>query len=124
LISFGFLRISCEVRYLSCKTTHSRRGYSGLRVHGLVPFADDLEALATVRGDLHLVPEPHVATDVLRGHADVVGDLVDLVALLGADQDARAAQAMDGRMVSVVGVDIPIVSLGPGPSPIPSSGGR
>jgi hypothetical protein len=58
--------------------------------------------------DLHLIPEAHVVLDVLPGHADVVGDLVDLVALLGARQDAGAAQAVDGRMVSVVGLDVPI----------------
>jgi hypothetical protein len=34
--------------------------------------------------DLHLILEAHVVLDVLPGHADVVGDLVDLVALLGA----------------------------------------
>jgi hypothetical protein len=31
--------------------------------------------------------------DVLAGHADVVGDLVDPIALLGARQDAGASQA-------------------------------
>ena len=55
--------------------------------------------------------------DVLPGHADVVGDLVDLVALLGAGEDAGAAQAVDGRMVSVVGIDVPIVFLDLGGNP-------
>jgi F0F1-type ATP synthase epsilon subunit len=59
--------------------------------------------------DLHLILEAHVVLDVLPGHADVVGDLVDLVALLGARQDAGAAQAVDGGLVSVVGLDVPIV---------------
>ncbi|HMF67728.1 MAG TPA: hypothetical protein VK602_08985, partial [Phyllobacterium sp.] len=68
-------RKSRKIAKESCKTTHSRRRYSGLLVHGLVPFADDLEALAAVVGDLHLVAE--LVGDVLAGHADVVGDLVD-----------------------------------------------
>ena len=55
--------------------------------------------------NLHLILEAHVVLDILPGHADVVGDLVDLVALLGARQDAAAAQAVDGGMVSVVGLD-------------------
>ena len=67
--------------------------------------------------DLHLIPEAHVVLDVLPGHADVVGDLVDLVALLGARQDAGAAQAVDGRMVGVVGLDVPIVLLDLGGNP-------
>jgi hypothetical protein len=65
--------------------------------------------------DLHLILEAHVALDVLAGHADVVCDLVDLVALLGACQDA--AQAVDGRMVRVVGLDVPIVLLDLGGNP-------
>ena len=67
--------------------------------------------------DLHLIFEAHVVLDVLPGHADVVGDLVDLVALLGPRQDAGAAQAVDGRMVSVVGLDVPIVLLDLGGNP-------
>ena len=67
--------------------------------------------------DLHLILEAHVVLDVLPGHADVVGDLVDLVALLGARQDAGAAQAVDGRMVSVVGLYVPIVLLDLGGNP-------
>ena len=67
--------------------------------------------------DLHLILEAHVVLDVLPGHADVVRDLVDLVALLGARQDAGAAQAVDGRMVSVVGLDVPIVLLDLGGNP-------
>jgi hypothetical protein len=94
-----FSRKSSKIVEESCKTTHSRRRYSCQRVHGLVLFADDLEPLATVRGDLHLVAEAHVVGDVLARHADVVGDLVDLIALLGAGQDAGASQAVwsDGR---------------------------
>jgi poly(3-hydroxybutyrate) depolymerase len=37
--------------------------------------------------DLHLILEAHVVLYVLPGHADVVGDLVELVALLGARQE-------------------------------------
>jgi hypothetical protein len=37
--------------------------------------------------------------DVLARHADVVGDLVDLIALLGARQNAGAAQPVDRRVV-------------------------
>jgi hypothetical protein len=49
--------------------------------------------------------------DVLARHADVVGDLVGLIALLGARQNAGAAQTVDGRVVGVLGVDVPIVLL-------------
>jgi hypothetical protein len=67
--------------------------------------------------DLHLILEAHVVLDVLPGHADVVGDLVNLVALLGARQDAGAAQAVDGRMVGVLGIDVPFVFLDLGGNP-------
>ena len=43
--------------------------------------------------------------DVLARHADVVGDLVDVVALFGTGQDAGAAEPVNGRMVGVVRVD-------------------
>src|SRR5882672_12261619 len=49
--------------------------------------------------------------DVLAGHADIVGDLVDLIALFSPGQDASAAQAVNGRMVDIVGVNVPIVFL-------------
>ncbi len=55
--------------------------------------------------DLHLILEAHVVLNVLARHADVVGDLVGFIALLGTGEDAGAAQAMNGRMVGVVGVD-------------------
>jgi hypothetical protein len=64
-----------------------------------------------VGSDLHLIPEAHVVFDVLTGHSDVVGDLVDLVALFGSSQNAGPAQPVDGRVVSVLGVDIPLVLL-------------
>jgi hypothetical protein len=64
-----------------------------------------------VGADLHLVAEAHVVLDVLARHADIVGDLVDLVALLGAGEYSSSAQAVDGRMVGIVGVDVPIVFL-------------
>jgi hypothetical protein len=50
--------------------------------------------------------------DVLARHADVVGDLVGLIALLGARQNAGAAETVDGRVVGVLGVDVPIVPRG------------
>jgi hypothetical protein len=37
--------------------------------------------------DLHLIVETHPMLDVLPGHADVVGDLVNFVALLGAGEN-------------------------------------
>jgi hypothetical protein len=49
--------------------------------------------------------------DVLTGHADVVGDLVDVIALLATGQDAGAAKPMDRRMVSLFRVDVPLVFL-------------
>jgi hypothetical protein len=45
---------------------------------------------------LHLVAESHVVFDVLARHANIVGNLVDLVSLLGAGENARTTQA-DGR---------------------------
>jgi hypothetical protein len=50
--------------------------------------------------DLHLILEAHVVLDVLPGHADVVGDLVDLIALLGARKDAGAAQPVPAKNAS------------------------
>jgi hypothetical protein len=70
-----------------------------------------------VGADLHLVAEPHVMLDVLAGHADIVGDLVDLIALLGAGEDSGPAQPVDGRMVGVVRIDVPIVFLDLGADP-------
>jgi hypothetical protein len=84
LISFNYFRWSRKNRKGSSKTSHSRRRYSRLWVHGLVPLADDLEPLAAVLGDLHLVSEAHVVGHVLARLTDVVGDLIDLVALLAA----------------------------------------
>jgi hypothetical protein len=111
LISLDFLRKSSKIAKESRKTSHSRRRYSGLRVHGLVLFADDLEPLAAVRSNLHLVAEAHVVGDVLARHSDIVGDLVDVVPLLGPGKDSRTAQAVDCRMVGIVRVDIPFVFL-------------
>ena len=56
------------------------RRYSGLWVHGLALAADKAKTLSTIGRDLHLVPEPHVVLYILAGHADVIGDLVGLVA--------------------------------------------
>ena len=55
--------------------------------------------------------------DVLARHADVVGDLVDLIALLGAGEDAGAPQPVDRGMVGVLRVDIPFVLLDLGGDP-------
>jgi uncharacterized protein YbjT (DUF2867 family) len=49
--------------------------------------------------------------DVLAGHADVVGDLVDVIALLATGQHARATEPVDRRVVSLFGVDVPLVFL-------------
>ena len=46
----------------------------------LSSIADDLQSSATACGDLHLIFEPHVVFDHLPRHADVIGDLVDLIA--------------------------------------------
>jgi len=85
------------------------RPYSWVGVRGLVLFGDKAQPLLAIGGDFHLVAESHVVLDVLAGHADVVGDLVDPIALLGACQDAGASQAVDGRMIGVLGVDVPEV---------------
>ena len=56
------------------------RRYSGLWVHGPALAADKAKTLLTIGRDLHLVAEAHVVLHVLAGHADVIGDLVGLVA--------------------------------------------
>jgi hypothetical protein len=61
-----------------------------------------------VGADLHLVAEAHVMIDAPARHTDVVGDLVDLVALPGARQSAGGVEPVNGRMVCVVRVDVPI----------------
>jgi hypothetical protein len=71
----------------------------------------------TVRRDLHLLPEPHIMLNVLARHPDIVGDLVDFVALRGVCQDAGAAKTMDGGMVCFVGLNIPFVFLDLGSDP-------
>jgi hypothetical protein len=80
-------------------------------VHGLVLVADDAKAFLTICTNLPLVAEAYVVLDVLAGHADVVGDLVNLIALFGAGQDAGAAQPVNSRVVGVFGVDVPFVFL-------------
>jgi hypothetical protein len=51
-----------------------------------------------IGANLHLVAEPHVVLDVLAGHADIVGDLVDLLALLDAGEDSGPAQPYQRKM--------------------------
>ena len=55
--------------------------------------------------------------DVLSRHTDVVGDLVNLVALLSAGEDASLAQPVNCWMVGVVGINVPIVFLDLGTNP-------
>ena len=47
--------------------------------------------------------------DVLTRHANVIGDLVNIVSLLGPSENASAAQPMNGWVIGLVGIDIPIV---------------
>ncbi len=60
-------------------------------------------------GDLHLVAEAHVALDHRTGHANVVRDLVNVVARGAPQQNAGATQAVNGRVGRVVGLDLPFV---------------
>jgi len=55
--------------------------------------------------------------DVLARHADVIGDLVDLVALFGPSKDSGAAQAVNRGVIGVFGVDVPFVFLNLGGDP-------
>ncbi len=86
-----------------CKPGDWQRPYSRAGVRGLVLAVDETKSLLAVGANLHLVAEPHVVLDVLTGHADIVGDLVDLIALFSPGQDAGAAQAVNGRMVGIAG---------------------
>jgi hypothetical protein len=54
----------------------------------------------SVRANLHLIAEAHVMLDILTGHADVVGDLVDVVVLLGAGEDSDPAQPVPAKNAS------------------------
>ena len=80
-----------------CKPGDLQGSYSRACVRGLVLLVDKTKSLLAVGADLHLVAEPHVMLDVLPGHADIVGDLVNLIAFLGAGEDSGPAQPMDGR---------------------------
>jgi hypothetical protein len=45
-----------------------------------------------IGANLHLVAEPHAVLDVLAGHADIVGNLVDLIASgTGSNSDVITA---------------------------------
>ena len=48
-------------------------------------------------------------SDVLAGHADVVGDLVDVITLLSTGQDASAAQPVDGWVIGILGVNVLLI---------------
>jgi hypothetical protein len=50
----------------------------------LILLADETQPLLTVGTNLHLILKTHVVLDVLARHADIVGDLVDLIALFGS----------------------------------------
>jgi hypothetical protein len=65
-----------------------------------------------VGGDLHLVAEADVVLHVLARHTDVVGDLVDVIAVLGAGEDTGPAQPVNGRVVCVFRIDVPFVLPG------------
>jgi hypothetical protein len=56
-----------------------------------------------------LIFESHVVFDHLPRHADVIGDLVHLIAKGKAYQNASTAEAVDGGIVGVVGSDLPFV---------------
>jgi hypothetical protein len=96
LILQHFFRGFANFQNSLAKPPLARGRYSCNGVHGLVLW-DELEPFLAVGGDLHLIAESHIVLNVLAGHADVVGDLVDPIALLGARQDAGASQAADGR---------------------------
>ncbi len=44
--------------------------------------------------------------DFLTRHADVVGDLIDIVSLLSAGKNAGATQAVYGRVIGIIGIDV------------------
>jgi hypothetical protein len=83
-----------------CKPGDWQRPYSRASVRGLVLAVDETKSLLAVGANLHLVAEPHVVLDVLTGHANIVGDLVDLIALLGAGEDSGPAQPVPAKNAS------------------------
>src|SRR5437870_5362640 len=87
------------------KSDPTARPYRASGVHGLV--LNEPEPGTPAGGHLHLVFEAHVVLDHLPGHADVVGDLVDIVALSVPSQDAGAAQPVNGRVLRVLRIDVP-----------------
>ena len=100
LIYHNFFRKFCNQSQEFCKPGDLQRPYSRTGVRGLVLVVDETKPLLAVGANLHLVAEPHVVLDVLAGHADIVGDLVDLIALLGAGEDSGPAQPVDRRKPS------------------------
>lgn len=64
-----------------------------------------------VGANFHLILKTRVVFDVLARHADVVCDLVNLVAFFGPGKDARSPQSVGGWMVGIVRIDVPFVFL-------------
>jgi hypothetical protein len=91
LISHNFFWKFCNQSQEFCKPGDLQGPYSRACVRGLVLLVDKTKSLLAVGADLHLVAEPHVMLDVLAGHADIVGDLVNLIAFLGPGQDSGPA---------------------------------
>jgi len=60
-----------------CKSGELQRPYSRAGVRGLALVVDETKPLLAVCAELHLVAKPHLMLDILAGHPDVVGDLVD-----------------------------------------------
>ena len=57
----------------------------------------------------HLIFEAHVMFDHLARHADVIGDLLDIVTQCSSRKNSSATKAVNRRMLRVQGIDIPIV---------------
>jgi hypothetical protein len=74
-----------------------QRCYSRADVRGLVLLVDETKPFLAVGAHLHLISEAHVMFEVPAEHADIVGDLVDLVALFSPGQDDPEVVAIVGR---------------------------
>jgi hypothetical protein len=67
-----------------------------VRVHGLVFFPNDLQALAAVVRDLHLIPESHVEADVTFATDLAAAKWMLLVALPVGPQGPQGIQVNTG----------------------------
>jgi hypothetical protein len=85
---------------------------------------DQLEAPPAIGGNPHLVLKPHVVIYHLAGHADVVGDLVNILAFRPTCEDAGATQAMNGWPFNIVRVDFPFILGNLGCNPFPPLGAK